>query len=1373
MTPLKKLLTGTTSLSDPQNITRMPQVIIPLILPYVAGNILLANIIYYVAATLVTSWAISALAPKVPSNKGMQGLIANARTPTAPHEYVYGQVRKGGIITYLEATDKVTPQPDKYNHDGDPIPQPDKVESNKYLHMILAVAGHEIEAIDDIYINDEIVSLDGNGFVTGDTWKSKIRIKKHLGAANQTVDTDLLAESTGNNAITSAFEGKGIAYLYIRLDYNQDVFANGIPLFSAMIRGKKVGDPRTEQVNYSNNAALCIRDYLRSEYGLADPATDDTIFAVAANVCDENVTIDGGATEKRYTMNGVISSDTPVGTALKSMMTSCAGTLFWGQGAWQLKAGYYTAPVKNFTLDDLRGPISMQTRTSMRDIFNVVRGTFNDANQDYITADFPQIASAAFLAEDNDVETALDLELPFTTSSATAQRIAKLTLFRGREQITFSADFGLAAFGVQVGDIVSLTNTRYGWSAKEFEVIGWKFSSSQEAGDLRINLTLHEISEAAFDWDAEETQILGNNSTLPNFTSVAPVENLLLTATTILNDDGIAIPAIRATWDVSENQFVQFYEIQYKRLGGEEDWGPVDETYTAEEEWGLITAADDSEEDWGLTSETIQSPDPEYTSVIGTTNNYVIQPVLNGYIYDVRVRAISSLGVRSPFTTGSLASQGDTIPPSTPLGVYAIGGSKAITISWLNPPDLDLSYVEVWESATNNLSVALLVGRASASNFWRPNLPNNTQKFYWVRAVDYSENKSPFSPSVTATTLLITPNDFNDAVNALFSEAGAYGIEPVGALPATGDFDGKLVLLLPDITIYRWDDASSSWSDQIFTASSIEAGSLTYTSFASGIEPVGVVNVLPTVSGYIGPSVVVLTTDGKLYRLVDGEWTSAIETVDLLGQFSEDLFPADLRPIEVVASLPTVDLYQGRIVLLTTNNKIYRYTGSAWSAAVPTTDLTGQINGAQIADSAVTATKIGTAAVTTAKIATDAITNDLIAANAVTATEIANGSISTPKIVAGAITAGTIATGAITSDKIIANAITTAKIAAGAITADTISAGAITTGKIAASAVTATEIAANAITAGKIAANSITALEITSEAITTSKLQAGAVTADRIAANSITATQIASNAIIADKIAANAVTSAKITAGAITTDKITANAITTGTIAAGAVNAAQIATDAITSDKIFANAITSAKIATDAITANKIAASSIITSKIATGAVTAAQISVSELSAISGSLGTIQVGSANIQDGAIGTLKIAGGSVTSANYTVGPNFDLPYTGGTQEWTIIFSPTIAYPASGGSGLVLQYTVRAMGVGGSSDLATRVYRNNSVLIGADVFSIWHGFSFSYTSFWFDPNPGYNPYYTIRLANVDLGGGHTIRIAQESLVIQGGQR
>ena len=58
----------------------------------------------------------------------------------------------------------------------------------------------------------------------------------------------------------------------------------------------------------------------------------------------------------------------------------------------------------------------------------------------------------------------LDLTLPLTTNSATAQRLAKQVLFVGREQISVTATFTLEkAFSVQVGDTIELRLKRYGW----------------------------------------------------------------------------------------------------------------------------------------------------------------------------------------------------------------------------------------------------------------------------------------------------------------------------------------------------------------------------------------------------------------------------------------------------------------------------------------------------------------------------------------------------------------------------------------------------------------------------------------------------------------------------------------------------------------------------------------------------------------------------------------------------------------------------------------------------------------------------------------------------------------------------------------------
>jgi len=101
---------------------------------------------------------------------------------------------------------------------------------------------------------------------------------------------------------------------------------------------------------------------------------------------------------------------------------------------------------------------------------------------------------------------------------------------------------------------------------------------------------------------------------------------------------------------------------------------------------------------------------------------------------------------------------------------------------------------------------------------------------------------------------------------------------------------------------------------------------------------------------------------------------------------------------EIVASLPSTDLFEGRVVFLTSDDKLYRYTGSAWTAAVPAVDITGTI----------TETQIGTDAITTPKIAANAVTAAEIAANTITAAQIATNAITADEIAAGAVTAAKI-----------------------------------------------------------------------------------------------------------------------------------------------------------------------------------------------------------------------------------------------------------------------------------------------------------------------------------------------------------------------------
>ena len=769
MTPLKKLLTGTTSLSYPGHLVRDPATIGALILGQAgaaAAGAFLTTAIGYLATTVVTSWAMSALAPRPSAGANVQGTLINTREADAPHDYVYGTVRKGGVITYVEATGA----------------------NNKFLHIILTLAGHEVEAIDDVYIDDQVATINGGGFVTSQSWASKIRIVKYTGSQT-TAPALLLSESS---QINSNFVGNGIAYLYIRLEYDTDVFPNGIPLFTAIVRGKKVYDPRTATTAFSANAALCVRDYITSSQGLGDPSVNDTTFTASANVCDENVTLSGGGTEKRYTMNGVITADMTPGDVLQKMMTACAGTTFWGQGEWQLKVGYYTAPVKTLTLDDLRGPISLQTRISMGSIFNSVTGTFNDASQSYVVVDYPKRTSSTFLAEDNGVDSPIDLALPFTTSAATAQRIAKMTLFRGREQMVLSADFGLAAFSIQVGDIVALTIDRYGWSAKEFEVVGWSFFADGEAGDLRVRLELRETSEAAFDWAAEESAILANNTNLPSSYITQTVGLSLVYENRVYREKITTV--IRITTTVTDELFVDRVEVEGK-----------------------------------LSSDPVSAFVPLGSGPLGIYEWIDV----NAGFYDIRSRSISQLGVKSAWNTVSnFQVAGISVEPDdvANLSVNLNGGT--INLDWDALGSLDLSYYLVRhaleESGATFGSATTAVPKVSrpATSVAVPTRPGT----YMIKAYDKTGNASSNYTSIVVPSAALETftNNLTDVESPTFPgtktgcsvTSSSLRITTTSPAPtsATYEFSGYIdtgavrrVRSRVDINLVRLDSNSTNW----------------------------------------------------------------------------------------------------------------------------------------------------------------------------------------------------------------------------------------------------------------------------------------------------------------------------------------------------------------------------------------------------------------------------------------------------------------------------------------------------------------------------------------------------------------------------------
>lgn len=651
--------------------------------------------------------ALNALTPKPRVSGVNRGYQVTARGSALDHQILYGRARVGGAVVYENATGT----------------------NNKYFHRVLAFAAHEIDSFDEIYINDTKVSvLDEDGNVseitlpdgsTSARYDGVMRIKMHLGKSGQAADSDLVSEVS---EWTSAHRLRGIAYLYIRLAFDADKYPNGIPEFTATIKGRKVFDPRTGQTEWSNNPALCLRDYLTSSHGLNEEsdAIDDARVVTAADVCDQTNTLSG---EKRYTCNGAfVTQITPV-DVLGDILSSMGGLLWYAQGQWRMKPAYYVAPTITFDENDLRSDVAVKTRHSRRDNFNVVRGTFRGEESDWQVTDFPEVSNSAFVQADGGTESVLDLDLPFTDTSDEARRIARIVLERNRQQLTVSAAFGVRAFQVQVGDIVKLNLERFGWADKEFEVNSWTFGLT-DALDLQVQMTLREISESVFDEVSDGAVYERDNTTLPSAFDVPDVGLSAVASTQVLREKLTNIIAL--TVSSSRPEAVDVVQVEFK---------PSPEPSSAYVSFG--------------------------TGPLGTFR----LADLNTGDYDFRARAVNTFGVRGEWQYLFDVSANSLLePPQDVTDFSAEVNGATVHLEWEPVPDLDLSYYRIrhaveevsatWSNATTPINKV----PRPASAVSLPARPGT----YHIKAVD----KSGIA-SLGYASVVIAADDLQQFTNTL------------------------------------------------------------------------------------------------------------------------------------------------------------------------------------------------------------------------------------------------------------------------------------------------------------------------------------------------------------------------------------------------------------------------------------------------------------------------------------------------------------------------------------------------------------------------------------------------------------------------------
>mgnify|MGYP003146724388 CR=1 FL=1 len=622
-----------------------------------------------------------ALAPKPNMNASLRGQTITNRDPVGTRKVVYGKTRVGGNIVFMESTGT----------------------NNDDLYLVIAIAGHEIESYEAVYFNEEKV-YENAAYVSD--WDTYIDLHFYFGTDTQTANSALVSAS--NNKWTNAHTLNGVAYIVVKLTYDQDKFATGLPNISCIIKGKKVLNKEGTATAWTDNAALIIADYLRdTKYGLGESASniDSASIETAHDICDQDVNLSGSGSQKRYTINGVIDTATPIKDNIELLLGSMSGRLIFTGGKFQLFAGNYVAPTVTLSESDVVGEITIATKQSRRSQYNVVKGAFISEEENYTPADYPSQKIDSYATQDNE-QILLDLPLPFVTNNVRAQRLARIALQRSRQQRVISIPFNLSALKFKVGDNINITNTRlFGNSTLIFEVLGYNISFGSE-NQLVVNVEARETNSNIYTWNQSEIAFLGASTVLINDgQTVAAPTITSVTNDTFIASDGTFDENIVVNFSTSASAFIDHYVLQYRVDG--DDSAPYFEQQT-------------------------------------NASPFIINNVRNSTTYDIRVKAVNELNVSSAFAETLHTTIADTTPPAAPTNLQVSGTFKSVNITWTNPTDADFSHVEIHRAAGLIPGTYTKIGESPGTLFVDTNLSFGTTFNYKVRAVDFSGNLSNF-----------------------------------------------------------------------------------------------------------------------------------------------------------------------------------------------------------------------------------------------------------------------------------------------------------------------------------------------------------------------------------------------------------------------------------------------------------------------------------------------------------------------------------------------------------------------------------------------------------------------------------------------------
>lgn len=366
---------------------------------------------------LQTVGGVLGLGPSSPKPDQAETAIKNARPPRVSG---YGQSRLyGAYILYETASDGTAV--DVYAiHDG------------------------ELTEITQIYLGDDKVTLAGSVVQEGDDGRyadGKVRMYTTTGASPGTAISAVTAKLPG--IWTADHRGDGVVQLAVLAEPVKsedflDIYPNGVPVASLAAKWQKCPDPRAADPLdesgwvWTENAICHLLHYMLVREGVdyaSKIAPALSYWQAAANVCDEDVPLRAGGTEKRW-RTCVAHKHIDTHAAVKSaLMLACDGWIATrSDGAYVVYAGNFYAPTVTIGSEDIVAFEWSGVGVDDDDAINEIVCSYISAEHDYNT-----VETTAWRDEDDISERGViltDSLEPQVPSYSQVRRLAKRQMAR-------------------------------------------------------------------------------------------------------------------------------------------------------------------------------------------------------------------------------------------------------------------------------------------------------------------------------------------------------------------------------------------------------------------------------------------------------------------------------------------------------------------------------------------------------------------------------------------------------------------------------------------------------------------------------------------------------------------------------------------------------------------------------------------------------------------------------------------------------------------------------------------------------------------------------------------------------------------------------